>query len=113
MSVAYRFARRRVSTIRGPVRSKLEARPRHGTLFSSAIHLGAKLIEPNACFGVRRILDLSDDGHNNTGLPIAHARNDALARGIRPTTSTVPLDWRQGGLFAEHIRTFGGTSEAN
>jgi hypothetical protein len=44
--------------------------------------LGAKLIGSNAIFGVRRIPDLSGDGHNNTGLPIAHARNDALARGI-------------------------------
>lgn len=79
--------------------------------------MGAKLIVSNAIFGVRRIPDVSGDGHNNTGLPIAHARNDALARGIvinglvipiRPTTSTVPLDWRRGEPFAEHIKTFGG-----
>lgn len=65
--------------------AKLEACPigtRHGISISSAILFGTKLIETNAYFGVRRILDLSGDGHNNTGLPIAHARDDALARGI-------------------------------
>lgn len=82
----------------------LEARPigtRHGTSISNAILFGMKLIESNGHFGVRRILDLSGDGHNNAGLPIALARADALARGIvinglvmliRPTNSTVPLD---------------------
>lgn len=84
--------------------AKLEARPiatRHGTSISSAIRFGTRLIETNAYFGARRILDLSGDGFNNTGLPIAVARNDALARGIvinglviliRPTVSTVPLE---------------------
>ena len=84
--------------------AKLEARPigtRHGTSISSAIRFGTKLIETNAYFGPRRILDVSGDGFNNTGLPIAVARDDALARGIvinglviliRPTVSTVPLD---------------------
>ncbi len=84
--------------------AKLEARPirtRHGTSISSAIRFGAKLIETNAYFGARRVLDLSGDGCNNTGLPIADIRDDALARGIvinglviliRPTKSTVPLE---------------------
>ncbi|KSV71666.1 hypothetical protein N182_30400 [Sinorhizobium sp. GL2] len=84
--------------------AKLEARPigtRHGTSISSAILFGTKWIETNAHFGARRILDLSGDGYNNTGLPIAAARDEALARGIvinglvlliRPANSTVPLD---------------------
>ncbi|MBK5571700.1 DUF1194 domain-containing protein [Ensifer sp. SSB1] len=84
--------------------AKLEARPigtRHGTSISSAILFGTKWIETNAYFAGRRILDLSGDGHNNTGLPIALARDEALAGGIvinglviliRPTNSTVPLD---------------------
>ncbi|WDZ81453.1 DUF1194 domain-containing protein (plasmid) [Ensifer adhaerens] len=84
--------------------AKLEARPigtRHGTSISSAILFGTKWIETNAHFGARRILDLSGDGYNNTGLPIAVARDEALARGIvinglvlliRPTNPTVPLD---------------------
>ncbi|KSV63301.1 hypothetical protein N182_37295 [Sinorhizobium sp. GL2] len=88
---------------------KLEARPigtRHGTSISSAILFGTKWIETNAHFGARRILDLSGDGHNNTGLPIALARDEALARGIvinglvlliRPTNSIVPLDQYYAG----------------
>ncbi|HEV7318479.1 MAG TPA: DUF1194 domain-containing protein [Ensifer sp.] len=84
--------------------AKLEARPigtRHGTSISSAIRFGTNLIETNAYSGARRILDVSGDGYNNTGLPMAVARDDALARGIvinglviliRPTDSTVPLD---------------------
>ncbi|WP_457584667.1 DUF1194 domain-containing protein [Ensifer canadensis] len=83
--------------------AKLEARPiytRHGTSISSAIRFGTKLIETNSYLGARRVLDLSGDGYNNTGLPIAPTRDDALARGIvinglviliRPN-STVPLD---------------------
>jgi len=47
------------------------------------------------------ILELSGDGHNNTGLPVAPAGADALERGIvinglaifiRPSGSVVPLD---------------------
>lgn len=60
--------------------------------------LGTKLIEFKGHIGARRLLDLSRCGHNNTGLPIALARADALARGIvinglviliRPSNSTV------------------------
>lgn len=84
--------------------AKLEARPigtRHGTSISSAIDFGTKLIETNAYFGARRIVDVSGDGYNNTGLPIAVTRDDALARGIvinglailiRATNATVPLE---------------------
>jgi hypothetical protein len=84
--------------------AKLEARPigtRRGTSISNAILFATNLIESNTFSGARCILDLSGDGHNNTGPPVAPARADALARGIvingmailiRPSTSAVPLD---------------------
>lgn len=84
--------------------AKIEARligTRSGTSISNAILFGTDLIELNAFTGARRILDISGDGHNNTGLPVNPARAAALERGIvinglailiRPSTSEVPLD---------------------
>ncbi|RVL94203.1 DUF1194 domain-containing protein [Sinorhizobium meliloti] len=84
--------------------AKLAARPlgtRRGTSVSNAILFGTNFIESNAFSGARRILDLSGDGHNNSGPPVPPARAAALERGIvinglailiRPSGSTVPLD---------------------
>lgn len=84
--------------------AKLEARPigtRSGTSISEAILFGANLIESSPYSGARRVLDISGDGPNNIGPPVASARADALARGIvinglailiRPTDLSVTLD---------------------
>jgi hypothetical protein len=84
--------------------AKVEARPigtRRGTSISNAILFGTKLIDSNAFSGARRVIDISGDGPNNTGPPVAPARNDAVERGIvinglailiRPSVSTGPLD---------------------
>lgn len=75
--------------------------PRRGTSLSNAILFGTTLIESNAFSGVRRVLDISGDGPNNTGPPVPPARDDAISRGIvinglaimiRPSFSTGPLD---------------------
>ncbi|WP_331374748.1 DUF1194 domain-containing protein [Sinorhizobium chiapasense] len=65
--------------------ARLQARPvgtRRGTSISSAILFGTSLIDSNAFSGVRRILDISGDGPNNTGPPVGPARVAALSRGI-------------------------------
>ncbi|THK36434.1 DUF1194 domain-containing protein [Ensifer sp. MPMI2T] len=84
--------------------ARLEARPvgtRRGTSISNAILFGTDLIESNAYSGARRVIDLSGDGHNNIGPPVAPARAAALERGIvinglailiRPSNSGIPLD---------------------
>ncbi|OAP38596.1 hypothetical protein AU381_22300 [Sinorhizobium glycinis] len=84
--------------------AKIEARPigtRRGTSISNAIIFGTSLIDTNAFSGARRVIDISGDGPNNTGPPVAPARNDAVGRGIiinglailiRPSVSTGPLD---------------------
>ncbi|WP_429133099.1 DUF1194 domain-containing protein [Ensifer sp. 4252] len=84
--------------------AKLEARPigtRRATSVSNAISFATSLIEGNEFSGMRRILDISGDGPNNTGPPVITARADTLARGIvinglaimiRPSVSFGPLD---------------------
>ena len=74
---------------------------RRGTSLSNAILFGSKSIESNVFSAARRILDVSGDGPNNTGPPIAPVRDAALERGIvinglavliRPSASFVALD---------------------
>ncbi|WEX75769.1 DUF1194 domain-containing protein [Sinorhizobium numidicum] len=84
--------------------AKLEARPigtRPWTSISNAILFGTSFIDSNEFSGVRRVLDISGDGPNNTGQPVTPARDAALARGIvinglailiRPSASVGPLD---------------------
>lgn len=84
--------------------TKLQARPigtRRATSVSTAILFGTSLIDTNAFSGVRRIIDISGDGPNNTGPPVIPVRASALARGIiinglaimvRPSVTIGPLD---------------------
>jgi len=65
--------------------ARIEARPigtRRGTSISNAIIFGTSLIDTNAFSGARRVIDISGDGPNNTGPPVAPARNEAVSRGI-------------------------------
>jgi hypothetical protein len=74
---------------------------RRGTSLSNAILYGTASIDSNAFSGLRRVLDVSGDGPNNTGPLISPARDAALARGIiinglailiRPSASIAALD---------------------
>jgi hypothetical protein len=83
---------------------KLEARPLGdsggGTSISDAVAFGASLFDQSAVTGARRVIDISGDGPNNTGKPVAAVRDAAVSRGfiinglpilIRPSQMTAKL----------------------
>lgn len=59
------------------------------TSISGAIDAAAKLFEGNGFDSARQVIDVSGDGPNNSGRPVAEARDAALARGI--TINGLPL----------------------
>jgi Protein of unknown function (DUF1194) len=76
------------------------------TSISGAINFAMPLFEENPYKGLRRVIDISGDGPNNNGVPVAIAREAALAKGIvinglpimvkEPSYSTMDienLDW--------------------
>ncbi|NNU78909.1 DUF1194 domain-containing protein [Halovulum dunhuangense] len=65
------------STLRfAPVRSL------RGTSISSALERAALEIDSNAFDGTRRVVDVSGDGPNNAGRPVAEVRDELAAAGI-------------------------------
>ena len=58
--------------------------------------------------GAHRVIDISGDGANNSGRPIAEVRDEAVAAGV--TINGLPILWVEPGL-AEHYRdeVIGGT----
>lgn len=52
------------------------------TSISAALRLAAELIARNRITSLRRVIDVSGDGPNNIGEPVAAARADVVARGI-------------------------------
>jgi hypothetical protein len=76
------------------------------TSISGAIYFAMPLFENNPYPGLRRVIDISGDGPNNNGLPVAPARDEAVSKGIvinglpimvkEPSYSTMDienLDW--------------------
>jgi hypothetical protein len=59
------------------------------TSISGAIDGGMRLFESNGYDGARRVIDISGDGPNNNGRPVAQAREDALGQGV--TINGLPL----------------------
>jgi hypothetical protein len=84
--------------------AKLALRPLGGfgaTAISSAVTFGASLFERNAVKGEKRVIDISGDGPNNSGMPVAPARDAVVSSGIvinglpiliRPSRSFEDLD---------------------
>ncbi|MEM8752664.1 MAG: DUF1194 domain-containing protein [Pseudomonadota bacterium] len=64
------------------------------TSISSAIDYAAESFDDNGYFAARRVIDVSGDGPNNAGRPVAHARDDALAKGI--VINGLPLMTKEG-----------------
>ncbi len=78
--------------------TKLVEQPRtygRRTHISSAIISGMELIENNNYQGTRRTIDISGDGPNNGGLPLAPVREEAIAKGI--TINGLPILIDEGG----------------
>ena len=71
---------------------ELQAQPQHAerwTSISAAIDLSSDLFECNGFEGLRRVIDVSGDGYNNSGRPVGAARDEAVARGI--TINGLPI----------------------
>jgi hypothetical protein len=72
------------------------------TSISGAIDFAMPLFEENPYRGVRRVIDISGDGPNNSGAPVTGARDAALAKGVvinglpimvkEPSYSTMDID---------------------
>src|ERR1700737_44626 len=72
------------------------------TSISGAIYFALPLFAENPYRGLRRVIDISGDGPNNNGAPIAEARATALEKGItinglpimvkEPSYSTMDID---------------------
>ncbi|AWM86260.1 DUF1194 domain-containing protein [Microvirga sp. 17 mud 1-3] len=64
---------------------KLVSAPRGATGYNSisnAIDFSVRLVEDNAHEGTRKVIDVSGDGPNMNGRPLAAARAEALAKGF-------------------------------
>ncbi len=59
------------------------------TSLSGAIDYGAALFDGNGYEGLRRVIDVSGDGYNNSGRPVEIARDAAVAAGI--TINGLPI----------------------
>jgi uncharacterized protein YbaA (DUF1428 family) len=72
------------------------------TSISGAIYFAMPLFDENPYRGLRRVIDISGDGPNNNGAPVAGARELALSKGIvinglpimvkEPSYSTMDID---------------------
>jgi Protein of unknown function (DUF1194) len=68
------------------------------TSISGAIDFGSSLFDNNGFKGLRKVIDISGDGANNNGRPVADARNEAVAKGI--TVNGLPLMTR-GDFYSD------------
>ena len=72
------------------------------TSISGAINFAMPLFDENPYQGLRRVIDISGDGPNNNGVPVAGARAAALEKGTtinglpimvkEPSYSTMDID---------------------
>ena len=88
------------------VAAAIDTAPRHlnwgGTSISGAVLYALDWFQQTPMPGVRRVIDVSGDGANNGGRPIAEVRDEAVAAGV--IINGLPILWVEPGL-AEHYRT--------
>ena len=72
--------------------------PRRLTSISAILGHAARSIESNDFQGLRRVIDVSGDGPNNSGPPVTSARDAVLEKGI--VINGLPLMTRDG--FSDH-----------
>ena len=71
------------------------------TSISSAISFAMSLFAEDPDRGLRRVLDISGDGPNNSGPPVTGAREDALAKGV--TINGLPIMMKESSFFSSDI----------
>jgi hypothetical protein len=69
-----------------------------GTAISDGIVFSATRFDGNGIEGMRRVIDVSGDGPNNMGMPIALAREAVIRKGI--TINGLPIMIKAPGGFA-------------
>jgi hypothetical protein len=67
------------------------------TSISGAIDFAVKLLAQSGADAVRRVIDVSGDGPNNQGRPVAQARSEALAQGI--VINGIPIMLKRPGYL--------------
>lgn len=75
-----------------------------GTSISAAIEFGAALLESNGYDGSRRVIDVSGDGPNNYGAPVAEARDAAVAQDI--VINGLPILIRPSPIVPDIVRYY-------
>jgi hypothetical protein len=91
----------------------VEASPRRffgkGTGITRALQFSSNLFKDNGFQGRRRVIDISGDGRNNTGLPPAPMRDRVVAAGIVVNgLAILDGDTMLGAYYIEHVT--GGTA---
>jgi hypothetical protein len=69
------------------------------TSISGAIDYGVKLLGESGVEALRRVIDISGDGPNNTGRPVMMARDEAVAKGI--TINGLPFMLKKPSGFGD------------
>lgn len=70
-----------------------------GTSISGSLFFAARQFDQGPAQGARRVIDVSGDGPNNMGLPVAPSRNEVISDGI--TINGLPI-------MLKPVNTFGG-----
>lgn len=71
-----------------------------GTSISGGLEFASGLFSGSGVEGLRRTIDISGDGPNNMGLPVARVRDEVVAAGI--TINGLPIMLRPGGGFGAY-----------
>jgi hypothetical protein len=74
------------------------------TSISSALAFSARLFRRNGFDGDRRAIDVSGDGPNNAGPPVAPVRDRIVRRGI--TINGLPIISRRGGFQIPDLQSY-------
>ncbi|GGG47303.1 DUF1194 domain-containing protein [Chelatococcus composti] len=92
--------------------NKLRTRPRGAygyNSISNAIDYSVRLVEENSYSGIRKVIDISGDGPNIGGRPLAEARADALAKGFTINALAIRRPGgRPGGPGGMSLETYYG-----
>ncbi len=76
------------------------------TAIGSAIEAGLDFLERNGIEGARRKIDISGDGHNNSGTPLAGIRTLASIRGVTINGLAIQTDVPDlARYYREHVTT--------
>ena len=71
-----------------------------GTSISGVLDFAAALFEANGYEGIRRVIDVSGDGPNNSGRPVEAARDAVLEAGITINGLPIIAKAGQGGFWS-------------